>query len=83
MSYESHENPLWYNFLTLIWGWIPWTLVLLVSLFGLKWKEMHVLPEGDSVGERLKKCGINSALNHRCSFYMGGDSDYLHLLLYP
>ena len=57
MSYESHENPLWYNFLTLIWGWIPWTLVLLVSLFGLKWKEMHVLPEGDSVGERLKKVG--------------------------
>ena len=55
MSYESHENPLWYNFLTLIWGWIPWTFVLLVSLFGLKWKEMHVLPEGDSVGERLKK----------------------------
>ena len=55
MSYESPENPLWYNFLTLIWGWIPWTLVLLVSLFGLKWKEMHVLPEGDSVGERLKK----------------------------
>ena len=55
MSYESHENPLWYNFLTLIWGWIPWTLVLLVSLFGLKRKEMHVLPEGDSVGERLKK----------------------------
>ena len=55
MSYESHENPLWYNFLTLIWGWIPWTLVLRVSLFGLKWKEMHVLPEGDSVGERLKK----------------------------
>lgn len=55
MSYESHENPLWYKFLTLIWGWIPWTLVLLVSLFGLKWKEMHVLPEGDSVGERLKK----------------------------
>lgn len=23
MSYESHENPIWYNFLTLIWGWIP------------------------------------------------------------
>ena len=58
MSYESHENPLWYNFLTLIWGWIPWTLVLLVSLFGLKWKEMHVLPEGDSVGERLKKVWV-------------------------
>lgn len=32
MSYESHENPVWYNFLTLIWGWVPWTLVLLLSL---------------------------------------------------
>ena len=21
MSYASHENPLWYNFLTIIWGW--------------------------------------------------------------
>lgn len=38
MSYASHENPLWYNFLTIIWGWVPWTLVLLISLFGLKWK---------------------------------------------
>ena len=55
MSYASHENPIWYNFLTIIWGWIPWTLVLLISLFGLKWKKMHILPEGASVGERLKK----------------------------
>ena len=55
MSYASHENPLWYNFLTIIWGWIPWTLVLLISLFGLKWKKIHLLPEGASVGERLKK----------------------------
>ncbi|MDR0896084.1 MAG: glycosyltransferase family 39 protein [Prevotellaceae bacterium] len=39
MSYESHENPLWYNFLTLIWGWIPWTVVLLISLFYLRWKK--------------------------------------------
>lgn len=23
MSYASHENPLWYNFLTIIWGWVP------------------------------------------------------------
>lgn len=55
MSYASHENPLWYNFLTIIWGWVPWTLVLLISLFGLKWKKIHLLPEGASVGERLKK----------------------------
>ena len=55
MSYASHENPLWYNFLTLIWGWVPWTLVLLISLFGLKWKEMRWLPEGDTFGSRLKQ----------------------------
>ena len=55
MSYGSHENPIWYNFLTVIWGWIPWTLVLLISLFGLKWKNMRVLPEGISFGERIGK----------------------------
>ena len=55
MSYASHENPLWYNFLTLIWGWVPWTLVLLLSLFGLKWKEMRCLPEGETIGVRLKR----------------------------
>lgn len=55
MSYSSHENPLWYNFLTIIWGWIPWTLVLLISLFGLKWKEIRLLPEGVSMSERIRK----------------------------
>lgn len=55
MSYESHENPLWYNFLTLIWGWIPWTLVLVISLFGLKWKNRQFLPQGDGLVQRLKK----------------------------
>ena len=55
MSYESHENPIWYNFLTLIWGWIPWTLVLLISLFGLKWKTMSCLPQGEGLVQRLGK----------------------------
>lgn len=55
MSYESHENPIWYNFLTVIWGWVPWTLVLVISLFGLKWKSMRFLPQGDSFVQRLKK----------------------------
>lgn len=54
MSYDSHENPLWYNFLTLIWGWIPWTLVLLISLFCVKWKNVRLLPEGNTLGLRLK-----------------------------
>ena len=38
MSYESHENPFWYNFITLITGWLPYTLLMLCSLFTLPWK---------------------------------------------
>ncbi len=53
MTYESHENPLWYNFLTLIWGWVPWTLVLLLSLFSLKGMKMRLLPAADSFKQRL------------------------------
>ena len=39
MAYESHENPAWYNLLTLITGWLPYTLLLLYSLFILPWKK--------------------------------------------
>ena len=39
MTYESHENPAWYNILTLITGWLPYTLLLLFSLFILPWKK--------------------------------------------
>lgn len=39
MTYESHENPAWYNLLTLITGWLPYTLLLLFSLFILPWKQ--------------------------------------------
>lgn len=38
MVYESHENPFWYNFLTLITGWLPYTLLFVFSLFVLPWK---------------------------------------------
>lgn len=54
MSYESHYNPVWYNFLTVIWGWIPWTLVLVISLFGLKWRNVSLLPAGPTWGARIK-----------------------------
>lgn len=37
MSYESHENPIHYNFITVISGLLPYTLLLLFSLFGLKY----------------------------------------------
>ena len=39
MAYESHENPAWYNLLTLITGWLPYNLLLLFSLFILPWKK--------------------------------------------
>ena len=39
MSYGSHENPAWYNLFTLITGWLPYTLLLLFSLFILPWKQ--------------------------------------------
>lgn len=38
MAYESHENPFWYNFLTLITGWLPYMLLFVFSLFVLPWK---------------------------------------------
>ena len=32
----GHENGAWYNLVTLLAGFIPWTLLLFFSLFGLK-----------------------------------------------
>lgn len=32
MSYESHVKPFWYNFITLILGLMPWTLLLFLAL---------------------------------------------------
>ncbi len=36
MSYESHENPVYYNFITVIAGLLPYTLLLLFSMFTIK-----------------------------------------------
>lgn len=56
MTYSSHEKPIWYNFLTLAWGWLPWTALFVGSLFALpkgtftydhfkerlaKWRQLH------------------------------------------
>lgn len=37
MTYESHENPWYYNFMTVAAGWTPYTLLALLSLFALKY----------------------------------------------
>lgn len=38
MSYESHSKPIYYNLITLIAGWLPYTILALLSLFVLKAK---------------------------------------------
>ncbi|MBR5744570.1 MAG: glycosyltransferase family 39 protein [Muribaculaceae bacterium] len=37
MSYESHVHPFYYNFITLIVGFLPFTLFLIFSLFAVKY----------------------------------------------
>lgn len=32
MSYGSHEQPFWYPLLTILWGWVPYTLLALMAL---------------------------------------------------
>lgn len=36
MSYGSHNNPFWYNFVTLVAGMVPYTLLALLSLLAVK-----------------------------------------------
>lgn len=38
----GHENGVWYNFMTLAAGFIPWTIFFFFSLFGLNWKRKKV-----------------------------------------
>lgn len=38
MSYDSHVKPLWYNFTSLITGWMPWTVIFLVMVLALYFK---------------------------------------------
>ena len=45
MTYDSHVNPWTYNVLTLITGFVPYTLLLLMSLVVVPWKRfMRSLP---------------------------------------
>lgn len=44
MSYESHENPAYYNILTVVAGYAPYTLLALFSLFALTYKKISCKP---------------------------------------
>ncbi len=37
MSYDSHVNPFYYNFITVFAGMAPYTLLCLLALFAAKW----------------------------------------------
>lgn len=52
MSYESHENPIWYNFVSLAGGLLPWTVLLIAGCFSLR--RVHTAP--------LKPAGLLCAI---------------------
>lgn len=39
MSYDSHVKPVWYNFVTVALGMLPYTLLALMSLVAVKWSK--------------------------------------------
>ena len=42
ISYHlGHENGIWYNFMTLAAGFIPWTIFFFFSLFGFEFRKPH------------------------------------------
>ncbi len=47
----GHEEPIWYNLVTLIAGFIPWTLFLFFSLFG--WKYLRKIPSVKKWGHQI------------------------------
>lgn len=44
MTYESHENPAYYNVMTVLAGYVPYTLLLVLSLFSLTYKKITGKP---------------------------------------
>lgn len=45
MSYESHENPAYYNVYMLLAGYLPWSLLGLFSLFCLRYRKQGSFKE--------------------------------------
>lgn len=41
MTYESHVNPWYYNVMTVVTGFLPYTLLVLMSLFVLRWERLR------------------------------------------
>lgn len=65
MSYDSHVHPFTYNFVTITSGWLPWTLLLLFSLFALPWRRCRL-----SFDCRSLVCRMRSADPLRCFVWL-------------
>ncbi|PNE26738.1 dolichyl-phosphate-mannose--protein mannosyltransferase [Tannerella sp. oral taxon 808] len=49
----GHKEPIWYNLVTLAAGFLPWTLLLLFSLFGFNRKPHSAQVERPTFGHRV------------------------------
>ena len=45
MTYASHENPWTYNVMTVVTGFVPYTILLILSLFTLKYSRISTKPK--------------------------------------
>ena len=45
MGYESCVQPWYYNFFTVFAGFVPWTLLMVISLFFLRWRKLRFSPK--------------------------------------
>ncbi|MBR4388157.1 MAG: glycosyltransferase family 39 protein [Prevotella sp.] len=51
MSYESHSMPWPYNFVTLAVGYLPWTILAVMTLFVVNWKRLFKPADHSSGGQ--------------------------------
>ena len=58
ISYDlGHKEPIWYNFVTLVAGFLPWTLLLAFSLFGFNRKPNDKRGDRPTLGSRVRHIG--------------------------
>lgn len=63
MSYDSCVNPWPYNIMTLVSGFLPWTLAVLMVLFVLPYRSYKRNPAADSWPEFFKLCKTMPSIN--------------------